>query len=148
MTKQQFTTTLIRDNETSGCAIELPFDPKEAFGKFQAPVRVEINGHLFRSTTFQKGGAHFVAINRANREGASIEVGDVVSAEMELDPDVKEVDLPEDLKQALRRRKAAQAAWEKLDYAHQKEHVDTLEAAKRPELRKRRVHKILKLLLA
>jgi hypothetical protein len=148
MTKQQFSTTLIRDDETSGCAIELPFEPKEAFGKFRAPVCVEINDHLFRTTTFQKGGRDFVAVNRANREAAGIEVGDTISAEMELDTDVKQIDTPEDLKQALRRRKSAQAGWEKLSYEHQKEHVEALDAAKRPEIRKRRIHKILRLLLA
>lgn len=148
MTKQEFSTRLIRDDETHGCAIELPFDPKELFGKFRAPVCVVINEHLFRSTTFQKGGRNFVAVNRASRDAAEIEVGDVVFAELELDTDVKQVETPEDLKQALRRRKAAQAAWDKLSYEHQKAHVDALEAAKRPEVRKRRVHKILKVLTA
>lgn len=147
MTKQQFSTRLIRDAETSGCAIELPFDPKETFGKFRAPVCVEVGGHLFRVTTFRKGGRDFVAINRANREAAGIEVGDIISVDMELDTDVKQIEAPEDLKQALRRRKSTQAAWEKLSYEDQKTHVEALDAAKRPELRKRRVHKILKQLL-
>lgn len=147
MTKQHFSAKLIRDDETSGCAIELPFDPKEAFGSFRAPVRVEINGHQFRSTTFRKGGQDFIAVNRASREAAGIEVGDTFSADMELDTDVKHIDTPEDLKQALRRRKSTQAGWEKLSFEEQKIHVAALESAKRPDIRKRRVHKILKQVL-
>ncbi|MFK8001762.1 MAG: YdeI/OmpD-associated family protein [Polyangiales bacterium] len=146
MTKQEFSTRLIRDEDTSVCAIELPFEPKEAFGKFRAPVRVEINDHLFRATTFRRGGRDFVAMNRASRDAASIEVGDMLSVEMELDTDVKLIEAPEDLKQALRRRKSHQSGWDKLSYEEQKAHVETLDAAKRPEIRKRRIHKLLKLL--
>lgn len=146
MTKQEFSTRLIRDEETSVCAIELPFEPKEVFGKFRAPVCVEIDEHLFRTTTFRRGGRDFVAVNRANRDAASIEVGDMLFVEMELDTDVQLVEAPEDLKQAIRRRKSHQAGWDKLSFEDQKAHVEALDAAKRPELRKRRIHKILKLL--
>lgn len=146
MTKQAFSTRLIRDEDTTACAIELPFEPKEAFGKFRAPVCVEINEHFFRATTFRKGGRDFIAVNRASRDAAAIEVGDMLSITMELDTDAKLIEAPEDLKQALRRRKSHQSGWDKLSYEAQKAHVETLDAAKRPEIRKRRIHKLLKLL--
>jgi uncharacterized protein YdeI (YjbR/CyaY-like superfamily) len=53
---------------------------------------------------------------------------------------------PADLRTALSRTPAAAAAWEALTYSHQREHVDAIEEAKRPETRARRIARVLEML--
>lgn len=43
MAGRRFTTVLIQDDKSTGCAIELPFDPKALFCKVRAPVKATIN---------------------------------------------------------------------------------------------------------
>ena len=78
MKPEQFTTTLIPDDKTSACWIELPFDPKKVFGKVRAPVKVTINKHTFRTTIFSMQGHVGFPVNRENRESAGINAGDKI----------------------------------------------------------------------
>ena len=50
MTTRSYDTTIISDDDSSMCAIDVPFDPKEVFGKVRAPVKVTLNSYTFRST--------------------------------------------------------------------------------------------------
>ena len=138
-TSKIFDAKLIRDDETSGCGIQLPFNPREAFGKVRAPVRVTINRHAYRTTTFSTGGVYWVPVNKANREAAGIAAGDRVHAQIELDAKPRVVTPPADLLRALKKDKRARAAWEKLSYSHQREYAQAIEEAKKPETRARRM---------
>ena len=44
MTTRSYDTTIISDDDSSMCAIDVPFDPKEVFGKVRAPVKVTLSG--------------------------------------------------------------------------------------------------------
>jgi hypothetical protein len=139
MAKKTFKTTLIKNDDTAGCAINLPFDPKEAFGKGRAPVNVTINRYTFRTTIFCMSGCNFVPVNKANREGAGIAAGDKVAVTMELDTAPRVITVPADFAKALKNDKKATAAWEKLSYTHRKEYVNWITDAKKPENRTRRI---------
>ena len=52
-----------------GHVVALPFDAKEVFGRVRAPVRVTINGHVFRTTTMRYGGVDYIGLNREVRDG-------------------------------------------------------------------------------
>jgi len=141
MTKKTriFDAKLIQDEDTSGCGIELPFDPKEAFGKIRAPVKVTINRHSFRTTICSIGGAYWFPVNKANREAAGVAAGGTVCVKAELDTEPRVVTPPPDLLRELEKDKRALAAWEKLSYSHQREYVGAIEEAKKPETRARRI---------
>jgi hypothetical protein len=135
--KRTFTTTILREGAMS--AFSLPFDPREVFGKVRAPVKVTLNGHTYRSTIFDMGEGPFLPLRRSNREAARLEGGETVEVTIELDTDPRTVEPPEDLVAALKAHPTAWAGWEKLSYTFQRENVEAVEGAKKPETRLKRL---------
>ena len=139
MNVRNFTTTIISDDDSSMCAIEVPFDPKEVFGKVRAPVKVTINSHTFRSTIARMGGQTFIPLRRSNREAANVEGGQRVRVTLELDTAPRVVKPPADFLKALKAKSEAWKRWSELSYSHQREHVEAIEEARKPETRARRI---------
>ncbi|MCA9243662.1 MAG: DUF1905 domain-containing protein [Phycisphaerales bacterium] len=143
---QTFKARVVKDDDTSGCGIELPWDPKEHFGKTRAPVRATINGHTFRTTTFRMCGVHWFPLNKENRAAAGVEAGDVVTVKLELDEAPRVIEPPTELAAALKRSKKLQTAWGKLSYSCRREYAQAINEAKKPETRERRVEKTIEAL--
>jgi hypothetical protein len=118
---------------------DLPFDPKDAFGKVRAAVRVTINGYEFRTTVVAMGGRVFIGLNREVRAAASVAAGDRVRVEVVLDDEPRTVEIPADLAAAL--EPAELAFLESLSFTHRKEYVRWIEDAKRAETRQARIVK-------
>ena len=135
---------------TKATVIIVPFDVKEAFGtRARVPVRGTVNGFPFRSSIFPRGdGRHYMVVNKEVREGAKAAAGETVSFLMERDEEPRVVTPPAEIARALRGDKALKAAWEKLSYSNRKEHAGSIEGAKRPETRARRVEKVIEALSA
>ncbi|MGE0707764.1 MAG: DUF1905 domain-containing protein [Planctomycetota bacterium] len=146
MTRQRFEATLFQPENTHGHAVELPFDPREVFGKARAPVTVTINDHTFRTTIATYGGRHMIGIRRSNREAAGIEPGARVTLEVALDAAPRVIKPARDLARALRETPPAWEAWNALSDSHQKEYADAIEEAKKPETRARRIRKTVQAL--
>lgn len=144
MKKLAFKIKLIGQEGSSVAALNAPFDVKEVFGTIaRVPVRGTINGFPFRSSLMPMGGCHYMAVNRAMREGASCEAGDTVSVVMELDTAPRVVEVPPVLKKALAKSKTAQANWKKYSFSNQKEMAFAISGAKQEETRKRRLARIV-----
>jgi hypothetical protein len=135
--KKSFNTTIVRDG--SMCFIPVPFDPKEAFGKVRAPVKVTLQGYTYRSTIASMGEGPCIPLRKSNREAAGLDGGETLKITLELDAEKREVEPPADLLRALRKTPAAWERWTKLSYSHQREHVEAIEGAKKPETRARRI---------
>jgi len=127
----------------SMCAIPVPFDPKSVFGKVRAPVSVTINGYTFRSTIARMGGETFIPLRKSNREAAGIQGGDRVKVRIAADLDARIVKVPPDLARALKAKSAMWTKWRKLSYTHQRECVESVLGAKKPETRERRIAKVV-----
>ena len=106
---KRFRAEVIEDDDTTACGIQVPFDPKEAFGKVRAPVAVTINGYTFRTTVFRMQGVTWFPLNKQNRTGAGVSAGDQVTVHMALDTEPRVIEPPADLSQALRASKRAAA---------------------------------------
>jgi hypothetical protein len=124
--------------------VELPFDPKEIFGKARPPVVVTVRGHSWRSTPAIYDGRAYLPVRKSNRDAAAISVGDRVEVTVALDTEPRVVEPPPEI----RKHKAASAAWSKQSFTHQREHADWIDQAKAPETRARRVEKAIAMLLA
>src|SRR4051812_7116769 len=120
-------------------AVPVPFDPKAAFGRVRAPVKVTLNGYTYRSTIAAMGGPPFIPLRRSNREAAGLEGSETLAVRLDLDTEPRTVTLPADLVKALQGRPGALEAWNKLSFTHQREHVEAIEEAKKPETRARRI---------
>lgn len=125
--------------EGSMCFIPVPFDPKEVFGKVRAPVRVTLNGHTYRSTIAAMGGTVCIPLRKSHREAAGLQGGERIAVEIALDSEPRTVTLPADFARALKASRTAQGAWDQLSYTHQREHVESITGAKKPETRARRI---------
>jgi len=123
---------------------DLPFDPKEAFGKVRAPVRVTINGFEFGTTVAAMSGRIFIGLNKAVQAGADVAAGDRVEVEVVLDDQPRTVEIPADLAAAL--DTDCRAFLESLSYTHRKEYVRWIEDAKRAETRRARIEKAVGML--
>jgi len=132
-----FMTTVVRDGAM--CFIPIPFDPKAVFGKVRAPVRVTLNGYTYRSTIAAMGGPPCIPLRRSNREAAGLEGGETVEVRLDLDTDMREVKLPADFVRALKAVPPAWHRWRELSYSHQREYAESIEGAKKPDTRARRL---------
>ena len=119
--------------------IELPFDPREKFGKVRAPVKVTVNGYTFRTTIAAMGGPPCIGIRTSYREAAGLEGGEKIEVRVALDGEERVVTPPADLVKALKAAPPAWERWRELSYTHQREHAEAVEDAKKPETRARRV---------
>lgn len=128
--------------------MNLPFDPKEVWGKARIPVTGTINGFKFRTTVCPMRGEYFVCVNQQMRAGGKCGVGDTVKIVMEPDTAPRTVDVPPDLKNAIAASKKAQASWDKYSYTFRKEFVQWITEAKKPETRARRLEKAVEMLAA
>jgi hypothetical protein len=121
------------------CFIPVTFDPKAAFGKVRAPVRVTLNGFTYRSTIAAMGGITCIPLSRSNREAAGLSGGETMAVTIVLDTGIRDVEVPEDLKKALRKNDARWKKWQSLSCSNRREAVESINSAKRPETRARRI---------
>lgn len=143
-----FTTTVIKDDGSEACGIEIPFNPKETFGKVRAPITVTIRKHTYRTTIFRMGGKDWFPLAKVHRDAAGVSAGDRIRVTVALDESPRTITPPPDLKAALAKDKSARAAWDALSYTHKREHTQAITEAKKPETRARRLEKCLAMLRA
>jgi hypothetical protein len=142
-----FRTTLMR--EGAMCAISVPFDPKEVFGKTRAPVKVTLNGYTYRSTIAPMGGGdHLIPLRKSNREAAGLQGDETLNVTLELDEEKREVKPPADLIKALKAAPPTWERWQELSFTHQREYAEAVEDAKKPETRQRRIESAVKAVAA
>jgi hypothetical protein len=146
MSAKTFKTTIVR--EGSACYIPVPFDPAPVFGKIRAPVKVTVNGYTYRSTIASMGGTVFIPLRKSNREAAGLEGGEAIQVRLELDTGKREVDPPDDLVKALRAVPSGWERWQELSYSHQREHVEAIDQARKPETRLRRIENAVRMVAA
>jgi len=123
------------------CFIPLTFDPKSVFGKVRAPVKVTLNGYTYRSTIAAMGGPPFIPLRKSNREEAGLEGNETLEVRLDLDTEKREVKPPADFVKALKAAPPGWERWQELSYTHQREYVEALAGAKKPETRARRLER-------
>ena len=145
-----FTAKLIAlDPRGSWTKVDLPFDAARAFGSHgRVSVKGTINGFAFRSSIFPNGdGTHHMMVNKAMKEAAGARAGKTVRITMERDFKSQVVEVPEEVSRALKKNKAAKAAFDKLAPSHRREHIRHITEAKKPETQARRIEKMIEKLL-
>jgi hypothetical protein len=136
------------EQRNRGFVVQLPFDPKEVFGRVRAPVVVTVNGHSFRTTTMRYGEVDLIGLNREVRDAAGLSAGARPTFDVTADTQPREVDVPDALAVALREDAGARDAFDALSYTHRREYARWIEEAKREETRQRRVARAVELLRA
>jgi hypothetical protein len=137
--KKTYRTKIVHNGSMS--YIPVTFDPKEVFGKIRAPVKVRVNGYSYRSTICLMGGIMGLPLRKSNREAAGVSNGELHEITLELDTQERVAELPADVHRQLKASKLLQV-WDNLSYTHQREHVEAINQAKRPETRTSRIEKL------
>jgi len=143
----KFKVKLEGSDKMETAAFHPPFDVEEVFGtRGRVPVKGTINNVPFRSSLMNMGQGHMMVVNRQLREAAKCKAGDTVNVAMERDTQKRVVKVPKYLKEIIGADPKSAPIWGKLSYTHQKEYVQWVEEAKKPETRQRRIEKIMSVL--
>lgn len=143
----KFETILEKHENMDATGITIPFDVREVFGAKKVPVKVSINGAEYRSTIFFMGGRYMMAVPKVFREAARVKAGEKITVTMEKDEEKRIVEVPKDLAAALESSGVSEV-FLKMSYTHQKEYVNAVNDAKKPETRVRRIEKTIEMLKA
>ena len=139
----QFRATLQLDGKTA-TGIAVPNEIVGALGGGNRPrVRATLGAYSYRTTVARMRGEFKFPVSAAIREQAGLTAGDEVDVRLELDDAPRVLDIPADLADALKADKFAEEAFSQLSYSNRKRHVLSVEGAKTPETRQRRLAKVL-----
>lgn len=124
-------------------AIEIPDDILEKLGaNRRAPLKITINKYTYQSTATGMQGKCLVVFPQKDRAAAQVEAGDKVTVTLELDSGHREVEMPQELTDALRKEKLTKI-FDSLSYSKRKEFARQVGDAKTEETRARRIDKVL-----
>ena len=125
-----------------GTLIPVPKEVAASLGpmKGMPKVKAVIAGIPYRGSLMPMGdGTYRLGVLKSIQEKAGVGQGDAIAIELELDTEARTVSVPDDLAKALARDRKSATAWERLSFTNKKEIARSLEEAKRPETRERRL---------
>jgi uncharacterized protein YdeI (YjbR/CyaY-like superfamily) len=93
-----------------------------------------------------RGGRYLVPLSAENRHAAGVAAGDEVDVTLELDTEVRVVEVPADLAAALDADGAARTYFDGISTSNKRWHVLNVEGAKTAETRQRRIDKSVAML--
>ena len=122
--------------------IGVPAEVVSALGTSRKPaVLVTINGHTYRSTVATMDGRFVLPVSAEVRAAAGIAAGDEVDVDVGLDTEPREVSIPSDFGAALDADAEARRFFDGLSYSNKRRFVLSIEDAKTPETRQRRIER-------
>jgi hypothetical protein len=124
-----------------GTLVPVPRDVAAKLGlKGMPKIQAVIAGQPYRGSLMPMGdGTWCLGVLKSIQEAAGVEPGDTVTVELSLDTAPRTVEPPADLARAIARDKKMAASWEKLSFTNKKEMARSLDEAKKPETRERRL---------
>jgi hypothetical protein len=124
-----------------GCLVPVPKDVAAKLGlKGMPKIQAVIAGSPYRGSLMPMGdGTYCLGVLKSIQEAAGVGFGDTITVQLELDTTPRTVEMPADLAKAIARDEKAKAAWDSLSFTNKKEMARSLEEAKRPETRERRL---------
>ncbi|WP_029138275.1 YdeI/OmpD-associated family protein [Nakamurella lactea] len=120
--------------------IRVPADLVEELGGGRRPkVVVTLGEYSYRNSIALMGGEFWLGVSAEHRAGSGLTAGDAVEVTIELDTAPRTVEVPDDLADALTATAGAREAFDAMAYTHRKEWVRSIEEAKKPETRAKRI---------
>jgi hypothetical protein len=141
-----FDTTLTASGNNTGIVVPDSVVEQLGAGK-RPPVLVTVNGYDYRSTVAVMGGQYLVGVSAAIRSATGLAAGDPIRVTLTLADSPRAVEMPADFAAALDAHDDARRFFDGLSNSLQRYHVDTVNAAKSPETRQRRIDKAVDLFL-
>ncbi|MBA2718873.1 MAG: DUF1905 domain-containing protein [Chloroflexi bacterium] len=132
----------LEQNGKTAVGFAVPEDVVLALGKGKRPpVRVTINGYMYRSTVAPMRGRYLIGVSAENRAAAGVTGGQTHDIDLELDSEPRVIELPADFADALAGDDSARRTFDALSPSNKGWHVSSIEGAKSDETRQRRIEK-------
>ena len=139
----KFKATVLLGGKTA-TGIEVPESVVAKLGESKRPaVSVTIGKYTYRTTVGRMNGKFMIPLSAEHRTAAGVAAGDDVNVTIALDAAPREVEVPADLAKALKAHAGLRKTFDALAYSHRKEWVRSIEDAKTPETRARRIAKAI-----
>src|ERR1700674_2619999 len=124
-----------------GCLVPVPREVAAKLGlKGMPKIAAVIAGRSYRGSLMPMGdGTYCLGVLKSIQDAAGVGFGDSITVELELDTAPRVVEPPSDLAHLLATDKKMAASWDKLSFTNKKEMALSLEGAKKPETRERRL---------
>lgn len=106
-------------------------------GKGRVPLAITYRGTTYRTSIALYRGQWMTVINKEMRDGGLVP-GQDYTVDLSLDTAERIVEVPADFAKAMRAA-GVRKAFDALSYSRRREQVQLIEAAKKPETRKRRI---------
>lgn len=138
----KFTAVLQPDPDgRGGTFFPVPPEVNDQLGlKGRPKIQAVIAGQPYRGSLMPVGDGTFcLGVLKSIQQAAGVKHGDTIEVLLELDTEPRTIEPPPDLASALARDKRAAATWERLSFTSKKEMARSLEEAKKPETRKKRL---------
>jgi hypothetical protein len=141
---ESFDTTVEAIGNNTG--IVVPDDVLERLGAGRRPaVVVNVNGFEYRNTVGAMAGRAMISISAAIRKQTGLAGGDPIHVTLTVADAPREVEVPDDFAAALAAEPGAAAFFAGLSNSLQRYHLDSVNDAKTPETRQRRIEKAVAL---
>ncbi|MFN8378732.1 MAG: YdeI/OmpD-associated family protein [Anaerolineae bacterium] len=135
-----YSTLIVKDEQVNATGIPVPPEVVEALGSGKRPkVTVTLNGYTYRTSVAPYEGVYMLPLAAEHRNAAGVQPGQRIDVTLELDTEPRMVEVPDDLAAALAAVPGARERFDKLAYSHRKEHVRSVNDAKQPATRERRI---------
>jgi Bacteriocin-protection, YdeI or OmpD-Associated/Domain of unknown function (DUF1905) len=142
-----FATTVAANGTNTG--IEVPPEVLDQLGAGKRPaVLVSLDGYEYRNTVGSVDGRAMISVSAAARKATGLSGGDPVTVTLTVADTPREVVVPDDLQAAFAEQPGAEAFFRTLSNSLQRFHIDSINGAKSPETRQRRIDKSIGLFLA
>ena len=134
---------------TQAMSIDFPYNVQEIYGvRGQVKVKVTYDGVPYRGSLAKMGHhCHLLIVRIDIRKQIGKNPGDTVHVTVQRDTEERVVETPPELAALFTQNPEAQTRFGKLSYTHQKEYVQWINEAKRPETRQNRIVKTIEMLL-
>lgn len=131
-----------------GHLIDVPPQVVEApGGKGRIAVTATFDGVPYRGSIVRMGDGAVLGVLKAIMAEAGVSVGDTLTVVVRNDDAPREVEVPDDLAEALARNDEVRAVFDGLSFSHRREYVNSITEAKRAETPARRVERTIQALL-
>jgi hypothetical protein len=141
---ENFRTTLVSGSkppDTSWTFLIVPAELAVEWGAGRKAVRGTISGTTFRGTASRGDGKLRIPIPRELRERVELAVGDTIDVAIELDPNPRPLNVPEELRAVFRDNPEVARFYDQLPPSIRRAWSAFVGEAKRPETRNRRAEK-------
>lgn len=135
----------IEEARGGGAYVAVPQEVVEALGGGgRIPVQATFDGVEYRGSVVSMGGVKCIGLLKDIRARLDKGPGEVVSVTLTRDDAARTIEVPDGLAAALETA-GVRAKFDALSYSHQREHVNAIVEAKKPETRARRIAKCVEM---